>query len=135
MADTQPLPRGTIHFPEGLPGFEHLKQFLLLQEEELLPLAFLTSLVEPRICLPVLPVARIDQEYSLRLGEDDRRILQLPEAPSPEGLLCLAVVNLRDGAQPPTANLLAPIVVNLANGTAKQVIQIHTPYSCVAEVY
>src|SRR5436309_1037190 len=134
MKETEPLPRGTVHFPEGLPGFEQLTQFVLLQDEELLPLAFLTSLVEPKICLPVVPVQRIHPEYDLKLADDDRDALKLTEDSSDADLLCLAVLNLGDGLQPATANLLAPIVINLRTWTAKQVIQIQSPYSCVVEV-
>jgi len=131
MVEAQPLPSGVLRFPEGLPGFENLTQFVLLQDEDLVPLAFLASLVEPRVCLPVLPVRRLDTDYDLRLDEDDRRVLHL----TGEGdLLCLAIVTLGDGAAPPTANLLAPIVVNLSNWTAKQVIQIHSSYSPALEI-
>ena len=135
MTEAEPLPRGVLHFPEGLPGFENLSQFVLLQDEELLPLVFLTSLAEPKICLPVLPVQRILPDYRLRLSEEDRRLLHLTAEPVVGGnVLCLVVLNLGDGRQPATANLLAPIVVHPETWTAKQVIQVESPYSAVAEV-
>jgi flagellar assembly factor FliW len=51
-----------------------------------------------------------------------------------QNALCLAVLNLADGAQPATANLLAPIVVNVETWTAKQVIQVDSSYSTATEV-
>lgn len=126
---------GVLHFPEGLPGFEGLRDFVLLQEEELRPLVFLTSLGEPRICFPVLPIQSLDREYQLRLSDDDRRALQLSGEPVlGSNVLCLAILNLGDGAQPVAANLLAPIVINRENWTARQVIQLDSSYSSVAEV-
>ncbi len=135
MEDTEQWPQGVVHFPEGLPGFEKLREFVLLQDEELLPIVFLRSLVEPKICFPVLPIQRIQQDYQLRLGEDDRRFLNLSEDPVPgRNVLCLAILNLGTGAQPPSANLFAPIVVNMENWIAKQIMQFDSPYSAVAEV-
>ena len=135
MTEVNPLPPGILQFPEGLPGFENLTEFILLQDEELLPIVFLTSLVEPKICLPVMPVQRIRQDYRLEIEEPDRRVLLLREDPVVgRNVLCLAVLTLGDGLQPPTANLLAPIVVNVETWTAKQVIQLNSSYSTVADV-
>jgi flagellar assembly factor FliW len=136
MTEAAPLPQGTLRFPEGLPGFENLTQFVLLRDEELLPIIFLTSLGEPKICLPVMPVERLLEEYRLTLAEEDRRLLRFREEPIVGcNALCLAVLNLGDGLQPATANLLAPIVVNIETWIAKQIIQPDSPYSTAAEVY
>ena len=122
-----------------MPGFESLREFVLLQDEELLPIVFLSSLGEPKVCFPVLPIQNIEREYHLRLGEDDRRVLGLSEDPaaqsaSEEQLLCLAILNLGDGSRSPSANLFAPIVINLTNWTAKQVIQVESSYPAALEV-
>jgi len=138
MSEAEPLPtpKGVLHFPEGLPGFEALTQFVLLQDEELLPLAFLTSLSEPKVCLPVIPVQRICGDYQLKLAEADRKLLSLSGEPVVgTDVLCLAVLDLGDGRKAATANLVAPIVVNTETWTAKQVIQADCPYSSAAEVY
>jgi len=47
---------------------------------------------------------------------------------SRDQLLCLAVVTAYDDS-PPTANLLAPVVVNLANGSAVQSVRYGAAYS------
>jgi flagellar assembly factor FliW len=92
-------------------------------------------LVEPQICFSVLPVQRIDGNYQLRLRDEDRLALQLNgEAADGANILCLAILNLGDGSKPPSANLFAPIVINLENWTAEQVIQFDSSYSSVAEV-
>ena len=135
MAATEAFPPGVLHFPEGLPGFEGNTEFALLQDEELQPIVFLQSLGEPQVCFSVLPIQRIDPKYHLRLGDDDRRLLGLPGGPEQVlNVLCLAIVNLGDGAQPASANLFAPIVVNLDNWFAKQVIRFDSAYSAVTEV-
>ena len=133
MAETDV--QGVLRFPEGLPGFEALTRFVLLQDEELLPIVFLSSLVEPKICLPALPIQCIHREYRLRLSDEDRQVLNLSAEPLVgTNILCLAILNLFDGSQPASANLFAPIVINRENWTAKQVIQFESSYSAVAEV-
>jgi flagellar assembly factor FliW len=136
MTEAASLPQGIVCFPEGLPGFENLTQFVLLRDEELLPIIFLTSLGEPKICLPVMPVDHIQEDYRVTLAEEDRRLLRFRDEPRVgSNALCLAVLNLGDGLQPATANLLAPIVVNVETWIAKQIIQPDSPYSTAAEVY
>lgn len=131
----EPLPQGILHFPEGLPGFENLRQFVLLRDEDLGPLYFLTAVAEVHICLPVVPVGCVQKDYSLALSEEDRRILELAEAPRPgDNVAILAVVNLGDGSQAATANLFAPIVVNLEKWKAKQVILYDSDYPLALEV-
>ena len=126
---------GVLHFPDGLPGFENLRDFVLLRDDELLPIVFLTSLGEPRVCFPVLPMHRIERDYRLRLSDDDRRALELCGEPVVgANVLCLAILNLGDGAQPVSANLLAPIVINRENWIGRQVIQVDSPYSAAVEV-
>ncbi len=135
MTQAEPLPRGVLDFPEGLPGFEGLKQFVLLEDEELLPMVFLTSLGEPKICLPVMSVESIRPDYQIQVGEEDRRLLRFAVEPAlGRNVLCLVVLNLGNGVQPATANLLAPIIVNIETWTAKQVIQADSHYSTAAEV-
>jgi len=128
-------PLSVIHFPEGLPGFENHTHFTLVQEEELQPIVFLLSLVDPGIQFPVVPIQKIHQNYQLQLSEEDRRTLVLAGEPVVgENLLCLAILTLGDGTQPATANLFAPIVVNLESWMAKQVILFNSNYSVTAEV-
>jgi flagellar assembly factor FliW len=43
-------------------------------------------------------------------------------------VLCLTILSVEKNA-PPTANLLAPIVVNLHTQRARQVIQVDSAYS------
>lgn len=135
MTEAETLPQGVLYFPEGLPGFENLNQFVLLQDEDLQPMVLLTSLGEPKICLPVVPVQHLQPDYRLQLGQEDRSLLRFPgEAVLGHNVLCLVVLNLGDGTQPATANLLAPIVINVETWTAKQVIQADSLYPAAAEV-
>jgi len=126
---------GVVYFPEGLPGFESLTRFVLLREDDLLPVVLLCSLTEPSVSCPIVPIQCIEKGYELRLNEDDCAVLGLAgPAVVGQNVQCLAIVSLGDGTRPASANLFAPIVISLEILTAKQVIQFESNYAAVAEV-
>lgn len=118
-------------FPAGLPGFEDEHEFLALELPHTRPIVFLQSLRRADLCFITLPVQTIEPGYRLLMSAEDLRLLGLPEERQPElgrEVLCLAIVAVGEG-QPPTANLLAPVVINLANRRAVQAIQSDSGYS------
>ncbi len=121
-----------FEFPAGLPGFEHERFFLPIEHPASHPIVFLQSLDSPALCFITLPVLAADPAYRLAVAPEDLRLLGLAEdcqpAIGPE-VLCLAVVSVAEGREP-TVNLLAPIVVNLANRRAVQAVREGSDYSC-----
>jgi flagellar assembly factor FliW len=123
-------PAGAIEFPGGLPGFEHLRRFVLVEQAPLAPLVFLQSLETPDLCFPAVPVGAIDPQYELEISREDLEILNLDPSRQPEvgrEVVCLAIVAARTG--PPTANLLAPIVINLSRRLGVQAVRADARYS------
>ena len=119
-----------LHFPAGIPGFEHEKSFLLIQQDRTRPLTFMQSAITPDLCFLALPVQTISPEFRLRLATEDRAELALPPGRQPvigKDVLCLSLVTLGE-EEPPTINLMAPIVVNLKNRRAVQAIQFDSGY-------
>ncbi|MGA3185924.1 MAG: flagellar assembly protein FliW [Bryobacteraceae bacterium] len=117
----------TIHleFPHGLPAFETHKRFRLIESRKREPLLFLESETNPKLSFLLLPVAMIDADYRLALSAEDGEALGTCGA-SP--LVCLAVITAAEDL-PPTANLLAPVVVNLDSGKAVQAVRSDAVYS------
>lgn len=111
-----------LEFPNGLPAFESEKRFRLIDRE---PLLFLESETTEGLSFLLLPVTMIDPQYKLAISEDDRETLG---ADFQSSLLCLAVVTAGEDL-PPTANLLAPVVVNLDCGRAVQAVRSDALYS------
>jgi len=119
-----------IEFPAGLPGFEQEKRFLPIEHAASKPIVFLQSLSRAGLCFITLPVRALAPDYSLALSPEDLELLSFGEARPEIGrdTLCLAIVSVAEG-KPPTANLLAPIVVNMAARRAVQSIQAESGYS------
>jgi flagellar assembly factor FliW len=123
-------PDAVLQFPSGLPGFENRRLFVAVRFPQCEPLVFLQSLEDPGLCFVTLPVRVVDPRYRLKLSAEDLALVGLPAGRRPrmgEEVLCLAVVSLRESG--PTANLLAPIVVNLANRNAVQAVATDSDYS------
>src|SRR5579863_9896079 len=120
-----------FEFPFGVPGFEEETRFVFIENPEYAPLVFLQSLSKPMLCFLALPIVSIDPEYCLTVSVEDRAALQLrlDHEPTPkDGILVLALVSLHDGFSA-TANLMAPIVVNIQTRHAVQAIRIDQAYS------
>jgi len=119
-----------LEFPHGLPGFEERRRFVALTFPDTRPLVFLQSLEDRNLCFITLPVLTIDRQYRLEVGEEDLAKLDLASERQPrigEDVACLAVLTLEETG--PTANLLAPIVINIGNLRAVQAIAPDSGYS------
>lgn len=119
-------------FPNGLPGFENERAFVFLNRPDSHPLMFMQSVLTPDLCFILLPILAVDAQYRLSLDEEALSALQLPEACQPQigkDVLCAAIVCAHGQGEPPTANLLAPIVVNLRDRIGIQAIQAQSAYS------
>jgi flagellar assembly factor FliW len=123
-------PGSVLEFPSGLPGFEERRLFLVLQFADSKPLVFLQSLDDPGLCFITLPVLAADPEYRLEVSLEDRTLVGLPLTSAlriGQEVLCLTVLSLQETG--PTANLLAPLVVNICNLKAVQAIAPESNYS------
>jgi flagellar assembly factor FliW len=118
----------TLEFPQGLPGFEGYRRFVVVEEPRFLPAVRLQSLDSPEVCFWAAPARAIDPEYELELSADDRRVLGLEPALVGEPLLEFAILCAPKSGRL-TANLLAPVVVNLKTRMAVQAVRSDRRYS------
>lgn len=119
-----------LEFPRGLPGFDGHKRFVAVRFVESDPLVYLQSLEDPGLCFITMPVFAIDPGYRLQVGTEDLGEIGLSASRQPkigEDVFCLSVLSMREMG--PTANLLAPIVINLKTRRAVQAIAPESEYS------
>jgi len=123
-------PDAVICFPKGLPAFEERRNFAVLQFQDSAPLTFLQSLEAPDLCFVAMPVLAIEPQYRLEMSREDLEEIGLVVDRQPrmgDEVLCLTIVSLGEGG--PTANLLAPVVVNIQNRKAVQAVAVQSGYS------
>lgn len=127
------LPAGSeIVFPEGIPGFEASRRFVLLRHTEFEPLLLLQNVEDESLSLPVVPAQFVDPSYQLQVEARDRELLGFSEPPQlGNNVVCLLVLILAGQGTTPKCNLFAPIVINPLNLRGKQVMQIGSSYPSV----
>lgn len=108
-----------IQFPEGLLGFNELRRFVLLDDPADEIFAWLQSCEEPGIAFPILEPELFTTKYNVSLTKHDLESLGLQ---SKDGTRFFTIVTIPQDPTQMTANLKAPIVINVATRTARQCV-------------
>jgi len=100
-----------LTFPEGLIGFRAARRFVLLDSgRSRSPFRRLVSLDVPELTFVVCDPGRFWPGYEIELpAADDERVV-------------LVIVTVPGNARELTANLMAPLVVNMRTVTGRQVV-------------
>ncbi len=120
-----------LEFPNGLPAFEQERRFLPIERPDMPSLAFLQSAREPSLCFLAVPVEAIDSSYEIAASADDLASIGLPAGEQPrigvEAAVWVLLSVYENGSA--TANLLAPVIINLSNRHAVQAVRSDSRYS------
>lgn len=107
-----------IHFKDGLPGLEELKNFVVVVNEQTKPFYWLQAIDED-ISLPVVSPFDIDPDYSPLV--DDSYFEEL-EIENDEDILVLNVAVIPQDITKATVNMMAPIIINSSLNKGKQIV-------------
>ena len=108
-----------IEFPTGIPGFEELHHFIILEISQTKPIYWLQSTENKYIALPVILTFEIIDDYYIDIRDNDLEDLFVD---TQNDLLVMNVVVIPDRMEEMTVNLAAPIVINAKRGIGKQII-------------
>lgn len=97
-------------FPNGILGFESEKRFILINDEKISPFKWLISLDNPNIGFPIISPWLVNLEFIIE-GEINL-----------EKKIPMAIVNTKSDGTTPTANLKAPIFLDVENLKGEQII-------------
>lgn len=115
-----------LKFPEGLPGFPEERAFALVPYGDDSPFAILQSVTEPELTFLLAETFVFFPDYAFEL--DDQLAAQLAFSPeNPPHVF--SILTVRDSLAATTANLAAPLVVNLRDRLAAQIVLARTPYT------
>ena len=118
-------PEEVLTFPRGIPAFENMHSWILVGSDEN-AVKWLQSLDDPELALPVTSPDAIQPDYNARIPEEE---LKLIGGTNPADLALLIVVSIPQSAPwNMTANLRAPIIINLKTHKAVQVIALNEEY-------
>ncbi len=108
-----------LDFSEGLLGFNDLEKFVLLDDPNDEIFAWLQSCDEASIAFPVLEPELFEDNYKLELSKSD---LQSLGATDESGLRSFCIITIPEDPARMTANLKAPVVVNIEKRRARQCV-------------
>jgi flagellar assembly factor FliW len=115
-----------LEFPWGLPGFAHLRRFIVLQVGGQDGFVWLQSLDDVKVALPLADPWSLFEDYDPALPQYAKVALSLER---PEDFVVLCVIVVSEKASEMTANLLAPVVINLKTRIGRQIMLDDASYS------
>jgi flagellar assembly factor FliW len=116
----------SITIPQGILGFPELTKFCLVDPGDETLILWLQSQQDSKIAFPVLEPKVFRPDYAARLSSAELRELKLENV---NQSAVFAILTIPEDATLMTANLKAPIVINLKEQQAKQVVLQENEYS------
>lgn len=109
-----------LTFPSGLVGFPAVQQFVVLDVAEDCQYQWFQAIKEPDLAFVIIDVHGLDPEFQAQIS--DEGLAELEVTPS-DPVLIMAVVTIpSEQPEQATANLRAPLMVNLRTRKGKQLI-------------
>ncbi|SCA64373.1 Flagellar assembly factor FliW [Chlamydiales bacterium SCGC AB-751-O23] len=117
-----------VHFSEGLPAFEEVKDFVLINNKEEAPFLWIQAVSMPELAFVAIDPFLICPDYRPEITETDLKSLKVNKK---EDVLILSIVNMKDHkAKCITTNLVGVILINWKEKLGKQaIIKNHQSYS------
>ena len=112
-------PEEVVEFISPIYGFESLRRFVLLYDDNIPPFTWLQSIEEPRVCFIMVDPAIAAKDYAPQLPEDTKKLLQIEKT---EDTVWRALTVIPHNFADSTMNLKSPVVINPANKCAAQII-------------
>ncbi|PID28167.1 MAG: flagellar assembly protein FliW [Candidatus Cloacimonadota bacterium] len=119
FGDVEYDPKTAIVFPKGILGFPKEKRFVLLDPNKKSPLKWLQSLDRPDLAFVITDPLIFKPEYEIKAFKSD---LEELEAEDFTHITQFVIVTVPHDPSKMTANLKGPLLVNLENNLAKQLV-------------
>lgn len=110
-----------IYFPEGLFGFNELKEYIPLAfEDNSDALISLQSLEDPTVSFILMNPFQLYTDYSPILSDEDKRLLDASY--NEDNISYYVICVIHESMEDSTVNLKSPIAVNTNTRRARQII-------------
>ncbi len=116
-----------ITLPQGMIGFPQLRRYVLIRHRDDSPFFWLQSLEASELAFVTVNPLLFDSQYKFTLGNTESKLLAVED---PSQIQVWVVVTIPAGKPDQmTANLKAPLVINLVNRMGAQIILDDAKYS------
>jgi len=125
---------GTIDFDETMMiemrgpilGFEHLKRYVLLKQDEKTAFSWFQSVEDGSLAFVVMNPQVFKPDYEPEINDPDVELLEIEDA---KDVILLSIITIRSNPTMISANLRAPIVINSRTRLGKQIVLDDPDYS------
>lgn len=118
-----------VYFPDGILGFEELKRYTLIfdvkKNGEKAKIAWLQSVDEPELALPVINPFEVKEDYDPIIPNE---LLKTLGNVTSENIVVLLIVTVPTDISKTTANLKAPVIMNSDIRKGAQIIVENKDY-------
>ena len=123
-----------IKFEQGIIGFPDLKGVLLIHDEEddNKKISWLQSVDDPAFAMPVIDPLIVDETYNPEIEDELLKPLMIKEDSE---ILVLTTITVPSDTTKMTSNLKAPIIINVDNLKAAQLIVEDEKYLVKYPIY
>lgn len=112
--------RDVVRFPDGLPGFENVREFVILDSSGgESPFKWLQSVDEPELAFAIVNPFSIKKDYNIEVKQEAVEDLGIE---SQADVAVYAIVVVPGDISRVSMNLKAPIIINTKNNKGSQVI-------------
>lgn len=108
-----------IHFKEGIPGFEELKKYIMIEEEQDSPFCYLQSIEDGEICFILTNPYLFKSDYEPAIR---KQYFEQLGGGKLEDFSVFAIVTIKGEIETATLNLMAPLIIQQNSRLGIQVI-------------
>jgi len=117
-----------INFPNGILGFESSKRFVMIDFPNNALFKFLQDIDNENVSFVLINPWDFFEDYEIDIPDKELDTIDLnPEIENT--LEIYSIVTLGSSLKESTANLLAPIIINIKSKLGKQYVLTYTPYT------
>ena len=109
-----------FNFVMPIIGFDMLHKFIILDPNKDTLFKWLQSIEDPALAFPIISVSALNLDYTIDLPDN---IVETLDIKNVESLFVMNITSIpQDNPKGTTINLLAPLIFNLDNQNAAQVV-------------
>ena len=117
-----------FEFDKGLPAFENSRRFIFILDEKVAPFVVMQAVDDASLSFVCVDPFTVKEHFEIKISEAVEERMDIQDNAE---ILILSFVTVSPEMTETTANLLGPIVLNMRNNKASQVIQDHLDPSLV----
>lgn len=121
-----------IYFEKGIPGFDELKKYIIKEVDEESPFKIMQSIEDVELGFIIISPFAVKEDYEIELSNE---IIETLNIKNQNEVLLYSIVKLDSKVENITANLKAPLVININEKKGQQYILDKEKYNIREKIF